>query len=298
MHGGIQKFGKELNGVFVRTLTEDVKIVNVLWVIKEIKGGSRNAEKLIDHVIETIIFIHPLPNHENVYHEILSFVTPENVNMFPENPPDYFKARKLLYDDKQNYEHSKTINIQDISDFVQVFRKIMKHFKHSTKYTSLITDVLDILCMKKVHLITFCLTRIAYLLDSCLKAVELLVPIFDVLISAGVKMDETDSFLTPKDLFIMHILADLQPVFNKFLPKAVDKGDRVIIDAFQLNKGLADYLSQKEFECSKLKAFVQSLSVNDNGNVFCSIKQSSEDEMKHDIQLNFNYRPSRGNISK
>ena len=50
----------------------------------------------------------------------------------------------------------------------------------------------------------------------------------------------------------MHILADLQPIFDKYLLKAVDKGDGIIINTFRSNKGLANRLSQ-EFECTKLK---------------------------------------------
>ena len=41
----------------------------------------------------------------------------------------------------------------------------------------------------------------------------------------------------------MHILADLQPVFSKYLFKAVDKYDGIIINTFRLNKSLADHLS-------------------------------------------------------
>ena len=102
MHDGIQKFSKELNGVFVRTLSEHIEIVNVPWALKEIKGGPLNVEKLVDHVNETIISIHPLPNHENAHYEISSLITPEDGNLFPEKPPDYFKACKLLYYNKEN----------------------------------------------------------------------------------------------------------------------------------------------------------------------------------------------------
>ena len=40
----------------------------------------------------------------------------------------------------------------------------------------------------------------------------------------------------------MHILADLQPVFNKYLFKTADKYDGIIINTFRLNKSLADHL--------------------------------------------------------
>ena len=115
----------------------------------------------------------------------------------------------------------------------------------------------------------------SYLLDSCLKAVELFIPLCDVLTTIGIKKEETDSFLAPKNLFIVHVLADLQPVFNKYLLKAVVKDDGIIINTFRLNKGLADHLSQ-EFECTKLKGFVEGLSVDDKGNLVCSINADKD----------------------
>ena len=111
----------------------------------------------------------------------------------------------------------------------------------------------------------------SYLLDSCLKAVELFMPLCDVLTTIGIKKEETDSFLAPKNLFIVHVLADLQPVFNKYLLK----DDGIIINTFRLNKGLADHLSQ-EFECTKLKSFVEGLSVDDKGNLVCSINANND----------------------
>ena len=93
----------------------------------------------------------------------------------------------------------------------------------------------------------------------------------------------------------MHILADLQPVFNKYLLKAVDKDDGIIINTFRLKKGLANHLSE-EFECTKLKSFVEGLSVDDKGNVVCSINANND---KHTLQLNYNHCPSRlTNLSK
>ena len=76
----------------------------------------------------------------------------------------------------------------------------------------------------------------------------------------------------------MHILADLQPVFDKYLLKAVDKDGGIIINTFRLNKGLADHLSQ-EFESTKLKSFVESLSVDDKGNIVCSMNANNQGRM-------------------
>ena len=52
----------------------------------------------------------------------------------------------------------------------------------------------------------------------------------------------------------------------------------------------------QEFECTKLKGFVEGLPVGDKGNVVCSINTNND---KHTIQLNYNHRPSRlTNLSK
>ena len=96
----------------------------------------------------------------------------------------------------------------------------MKHFQNSAKRLSLLNDTLVVFSIAKVHLMTFCLTRVSYLLDSCLQAVELFITLYDALSTIGIKKEKTNSFLAPKNLFIGHILADLQPRFHKYLLKA------------------------------------------------------------------------------
>ena len=185
--------------------------------------------------------------------------------------------------------------MQEVTDFDQNFRKVMELFQNSAKSTSSFNDTLAIFSMKKVHLITFCPTCMSYLLESCLKAVELSIPVCDILTTIGTKKEETDSFLAPKNFFIMHILVDLQIVFNKYLLKAVDKDDGIIINTSRFNKGLADHLSQ-ELEWNKFKKFAEGLPVDDKGNVICSFNAHND---KHTIQLNYKHRPSRlKNLSK
>ena len=48
--------------------------------------------------------------------------------------------------------NSKTMNVQEVTDFVQNFRKVMKHFQSSAKSTSLLNDFLAVFSIKKVHL--------------------------------------------------------------------------------------------------------------------------------------------------
>ena len=57
---GIQKFSRELNGSFVRTVGNEIKAVNVPWALTEIQGGSLNASKLYKHLLGIISKVHPL----------------------------------------------------------------------------------------------------------------------------------------------------------------------------------------------------------------------------------------------
>ena len=93
--------------------------------------------------------------------------------------------------------NSKTMNVSEISEFVPPFRTILRHFQQS--------GMLD---MKTVHILSFCPTRMAYLLYVCAQVVDLLLPICDILASSGIRKDESDIFLSPKSMIIMHLLAD------------------------------------------------------------------------------------------
>ena len=53
---------------------------------------------------------------------------------------------KVLRSDKQM---KKPMIIQDVSDFVQIFSKIVKNFMITSKSTSLCNDVLDIFYLKR-----------------------------------------------------------------------------------------------------------------------------------------------------
>ena len=69
--------------------------------------------------------------------------------------------------------------------------------------------------MKKVHMMSFCPTRMAYLLKSAAHSVKFLVPLCNVLVTLDVTKEQRDVFLTPKSMFVLHALADLEKPFQK-----------------------------------------------------------------------------------
>ena len=104
MHDGIQKFAKELNGTYVRTLSSSTTstISLVPWSLTEIPKGSLNAKKLVSHLIQLISTICPVK--ENAYVSVLNHMSNHVAEhrVISPSPPQYFKCCKLIHiDDKK-----------------------------------------------------------------------------------------------------------------------------------------------------------------------------------------------------
>ena len=92
--------------------------------------------------------------------------------------------------------------------------------------------------MKKVHMMSFCLTRMAYLLKAAAHSVKFLVPLCNVLVTLDVKKEQRDVFLTPKSMFVLHALADLEKPFQKQFLKALYTDQSIVIDVYRINSAL------------------------------------------------------------
>ena len=141
--------------------------------------------------------------------------------------------------------NSKTMNVDTVTEFLQPFRKVMKHFKASGKSTSSLNDQLAIMGLKKIHLFSFCPTRMAYLLICCKQSVNLLVPLCDVMTTLDLKKEQRDYFMSPRSMFVMHILADLDPIFKKELLKVLDGDDGLIINSYRINTDFHTHLASQ-----------------------------------------------------
>lgn len=105
---------------------------------------------------------------------------------------------------------SKKLNIQEIIDLLPSLKSIICHFRLSRKSLATFNEALDVLEIKPVHLMLFCRTCISYLLTACKQAVNLLLSICDELLFANVKPDERATFMSPKSMFIILSLVDLE----------------------------------------------------------------------------------------
>ena len=111
MHDGIQKFSRELNGVFIRTVQLDddgVKIINIPWKLSEIPGSSLNATKLVTHLLKTIASV-KIPT-KNAFD---SFIQAQNAGISDlefEFPPEFFKCCEIEHCDLDSNSISLVFN--------------------------------------------------------------------------------------------------------------------------------------------------------------------------------------------
>ena len=64
---------------------------------------------------------------------------------------------------------------------------------------------------------------------------KLLAPVYNVLVILDVKKEQRDVFLTPKSMFVLHALADLEKPFQKQFLKALDTDQSIAIDVYRIN---------------------------------------------------------------
>ena len=91
-------------------------------------------------------------------------------------------------------------------------------------------------------MISFCPTRMAYILTAAAHSVKLLVPLCNVLVTLDVKKEQRDIFLTPKSMFVLHARADLEKPFQKQFLQALDTDQSIGTDVYRINSTFANSL--------------------------------------------------------
>ena len=94
--------------------------------------------------------------------------------------------------------------------------------------------------MKTIHIMTYCPTRMSYLLTASTQMFNLLVPLCDVLATANIKEEERSLFMSPERMILVHLLADLKNIFFKNYFKILDYHDDLIISSYQISMSFAE----------------------------------------------------------
>ena len=112
--------------------------------------------------------------------------------------------------------------------------------------------------MKTIHMMTYCPTRMSYLLTASTQIVNLLVLLCDILATANIREEERSLFMSPKGMILVHLLADLKNIFFKNYLKILDYHDGHIISYYQISMSFAEKM--KDFETKLTDNFVEILS--------------------------------------
>ena len=125
---------------------------------------------------------------------------------------------------------SISINVTEIWEFLPPFGTSMCLFQISGKSLTLLNEALPVLEMMSTNLMTFCPIWMSYLVTAAAQSVKLLSPIFDLLASAGIRPE-----VSLKPIIVMHLLADLEPLFLKNYLKMLNGDSGLIIEYCQVN---------------------------------------------------------------
>ena len=87
---------------------------------------------------------------------------------------------------------------------------------------------MSILDMTPPHLLSWCQTRIAHFLKSCNIFNEMLAAVYDNMYTKGIQVDERDLLFTTINVYIIKIMADLQPLFFANFLHQTDKSDILV----------------------------------------------------------------------
>ena len=351
MNDGIQKFGHEFNGVFLRTVDDaDLDIVNLPWALSDIPGGSMDHTKLEKQLLDVIgkVKIFKDPSFEAATNKFISLFNLQFPKVIPPSVlPLIFKcttiescdfdvktihlvfnewpvalvadgcgvnpkARKILFEifgllspgtvcsghsaigSLRRMTTSKTMQVEATVVFASGIRPVLKHFKLSGKSSSLLNSSLEIMEMKPLKAMTWSPTRMGNLLTSSQRTVEILFPLCDVLTSCQIKEDESAYFMSPTCFTLLHLFADLEPIYMQNFLRRLDTSEATLFEVFGLTKKFVT--SMKDFKTPLLDQYLSGLREDAFGNVKYDKPEDVEvgdDVHRHTITLNYTHRSRR-----
>ena len=96
--------------------------------------------------------------------------------------------------------------IPEVVIFADGLQPILRKFTLSGKSSSLLNDALDIMETKTTKLMVWCTTTMANLFDCCLNTLNILVPLYDTLVSCVIKKEEAAYFISPICFSVLHVM--------------------------------------------------------------------------------------------
>ena len=165
----------------------------------------------------------------------------------------------------------QTYSVPEIKEFQTYLRILLRHFQLNGKSTHLLNKAITNLEMKKVHMFSWYLTRMSYLLSACKLTVDKLIALYNVLVSIDIKKEERAYIMGLQSMIIFQIQADIESEFGKFCLRKLDADDTLISKTYYTSIKFADNLKSK-FKTTLLNKFLNDLEEDKHGNLICNLK--------------------------
>ena len=128
-----------------------------------------------------------------------------------------------------------------------------------------------------IFLMTWCATRMEHFLEACKRFDELLIPVYNAMVTMDLKLEERDKLFQANNIFTMKLIADLQPIMLNRLQRTVDKDGHLVSETYRLAQQTAK--DARKLETPTADKFVESLHLDNNGNLMFTESISNSDHL-------------------
>ena len=126
-----------------------------------------------------------------------------------------------------------------------------------------------------------------HFLKAC-KVFDMFPAVYDTMYTKGIRVDERDLLFTAENIFIVKVLVDIQPNFEKGYLRKADKSSLLVSTVYNTAKSFASSITS--VKTPSADKFKDSLRLDENGNLL------ADTEIKdniHTMMLNHPHKPSR-----
>ena len=179
------------------------------------------------------------------------------------------------------------MNVAEVSMLHECLRTVVKHFESRIKNKELLDKAMEILELQPLHLTSCCQTRMGHFLKTC-KVFDMLPAVYDTMYTKGIRDDERNLLFTAENIFIVKVLADIQPNFEKDYLRKADKSSLPVSMVYNTAKSYASSITS--VKTPSTDKFKDLLRLDENGNLL------ADTEIKdniHTMMLNQPHKPSR-----
>ena len=144
---------------------------------------------------------------------------------------------------------------------------ILMHFAMSPKSNQLLNNTLDALEMSNIHILNWGSARMGGFMDACSQASQIIVPFLDIIVTGGIRNEETKFVASPKGVYLLQLFTDLHPVFTKNYPHCVERDKILIGEVHNITQHTAEILRDPSIKKLLANSLYNNLRTDENQNV-------------------------------